>query len=269
VLEKPHVRHWTGFAPVADQLKAIPPSSHASSNVQPHRKSSGCSKWLTLRPTAEDDYVGVEHLSSRSLDNGSLARPGCSPESHLNERSYRALQDIRVKARVAALPPKASTRARRVLDAPSPNSPTRGQAYLGHRARWRNPSCDAHPQPPPETTRSSSAMARRPRSSKHSPSASPAGTSLQPQGQRVLALDLGALVSGSNFRGEFERAAQAVMEESSGHGELVAFIVKLSHRPGRARRWLPRRQQPDEAGLARANSTLVATTLTNIAPDRK
>ena len=48
------------------------------------------------------------------------------------------------------------------------------------------------------------------------------------KGRRVLALDIGALVAGSKFRGEFEERLKAVMDEiRSAQGEIVLFIDEI------------------------------------------
>jgi len=48
------------------------------------------------------------------------------------------------------------------------------------------------------------------------------------KGRRVLALDMGALVAGSKFRGEFEERLKAVMDEiRHAQGEIVLFIDEL------------------------------------------
>ena len=48
------------------------------------------------------------------------------------------------------------------------------------------------------------------------------------KGRRVLALDMGALVAGSKFRGEFEERLKAVMDEiRSAEGEIVLFIDEI------------------------------------------
>ena len=48
------------------------------------------------------------------------------------------------------------------------------------------------------------------------------------KGRRVLALDMGALVAGSKFRGEFEERLKAVMDEiRTAQGEIVLFIDEI------------------------------------------
>ena len=48
------------------------------------------------------------------------------------------------------------------------------------------------------------------------------------RGRRVLALDMGALVAGSKFRGEFEERLKAVIDEvKRGEGEVVLFIDEI------------------------------------------
>jgi ATP-dependent Clp protease ATP-binding subunit ClpC len=48
------------------------------------------------------------------------------------------------------------------------------------------------------------------------------------KGKRVLALDMGALIAGSKFRGEFEERMKAVLEEiHRAEGEIILFIDEL------------------------------------------
>jgi ATP-dependent Clp protease ATP-binding subunit ClpC len=48
------------------------------------------------------------------------------------------------------------------------------------------------------------------------------------KGRRVMALDMGALVAGSKFRGEFEERLKAVMDEVRGsQGEIILFIDEI------------------------------------------
>ncbi len=48
------------------------------------------------------------------------------------------------------------------------------------------------------------------------------------KGRRMIALDMGALVAGSKFRGEFEERLKAVLDEvRQGHGEIILFIDEI------------------------------------------
>ena len=48
------------------------------------------------------------------------------------------------------------------------------------------------------------------------------------KGHKVAALDMGALVAGSKFRGEFEERLKAVMDEiKSSKGEIILFIDEI------------------------------------------
>jgi ATP-dependent Clp protease ATP-binding subunit ClpB len=56
------------------------------------------------------------------------------------------------------------------------------------------------------------------------------------KGKRLLALDLGAMVAGSKFRGEFEERLKAVLREiESAGGEVVLFIDELHNLVGAGR----------------------------------
>ena len=47
------------------------------------------------------------------------------------------------------------------------------------------------------------------------------------QGKRLLTLDIGSLVAGTKYRGEFEERLKKVIEEIKGSGNCVLFIDEL------------------------------------------
>ena len=56
------------------------------------------------------------------------------------------------------------------------------------------------------------------------------------KGKRLLALDLGAMVAGSKFRGEFEERLKAVLKEiESANGEVILFIDEMHNLVGAGR----------------------------------
>lgn len=56
------------------------------------------------------------------------------------------------------------------------------------------------------------------------------------KGKSIIALDLGALVAGSKFRGEFEERLKAVLEEiKNSEGEIICFIDELHNLVGAGR----------------------------------
>ncbi|RJF86308.1 ATP-dependent chaperone ClpB [Oleomonas cavernae] len=47
------------------------------------------------------------------------------------------------------------------------------------------------------------------------------------KGKRLMALDLGAMVAGAKFRGEFEERLKAVLNEVTGSGDIILFIDEM------------------------------------------
>ena len=70
------------------------------------------------------------------------------------------------------------------------------------------------------------------------------------KGRRVLALDMGALVAGSKFRGEFEERLKSVMDEvKQGQREIILFLDEIHTMVGAGGgRGGDRRQQHAETG---------------------
>ena len=180
----------------------------------------------------KDDYVGVEHILIAISDNEESGTAGLLAESGITKEGiYKGLQEIRGTARVTS--PNAEShyqslerystdltalalegkldpvigreieirRVMQILNRRTKNNPVViGEAGVGKTAIVEG-------------------LAQRIAS----------GEVPEPlQGKRLLSLDIGSIVAGAKFRGEFEERLKAVMEETrAAEGEIVLFIDEL------------------------------------------
>ena len=180
----------------------------------------------------KDEYVGVEHLLIAIADNEESGSTRLLGEFGVNKEAiYRALQDIRGKQRVTSQSAesryqsleKYSTdltelakdgkldpvigrdvevrRVMQILNRRTKNNPVIiGEAGVGKTAIVEGLAQKVAAGDVPDNL----------------------------QDKRILALDMGALVAGSKFRGEFEERLKAVMDEvKQSEGEVILFIDEM------------------------------------------
>ncbi|MFN8506466.1 MAG: AAA family ATPase [Dehalococcoidia bacterium] len=180
----------------------------------------------------KDEYVGVEHLLIAIADNEESGANRLLAEFKVTKEAiYRALQDIRGKARVTSPTAESSyqslekyatdltklaedgkldpvigrelevRRVMQILNRRSKNNPVIiGEAGVGKTAIVEGLAQRVASGDVPENLKD----------------------------KRIHALDMGALVAGSKFRGEFEERLKAVMEEvKASDGQVILFIDEL------------------------------------------
>ena len=180
----------------------------------------------------KDDYVGVEHLLIAIADE----REGASAEilegaEVSKERIYRALQEVRGTARV---------------DSPTAESKYQAlEKYSRDLTEYaRQGKLDPTVGRDVEIARVMQVLNRRTKNNPVIVGEAGVGKTAIVEGlaqrivagdvparlkdKRILALDMGMLLAGSKFRGEFEERLQAVMREvKEAAGEIILFIDEL------------------------------------------
>ncbi len=144
----------------------------------------------------KDEFIGTEHLliamagEEKGEAAGILHRFGID-----QEKVYRALQEIRGGHRVT------DARVIQILTRRTKNNPVIiGDAGVGKTAIAEGLAQKIVADDVPNSLK----------------------------GRRVMALDMGALVAGSKFRGEFEERLKAVMDEvRQAQGEIILFIDEI------------------------------------------
>ena len=180
----------------------------------------------------KDEYVGVEHLLIAIADNEESGATRLLAEFGVTKEGiYRALQEIRGSSRVT-----------------SPNAESRYQSLARYSTDLTELAAQNKLDPvigrEVEVRRVMQILNRRTKNNPVIIGEAGVGKTAIVEGlaqrlkagdvpdnlkdKRLLALDMGALVAGSKFRGEFEERLKAVMEEvKQSNGEVILFIDEL------------------------------------------
>jgi len=180
----------------------------------------------------KDDYVGVEHILIAIADERAGEAARILKESNIDkERIYRALQEVRGGARV---------------DSPTAESKYKAlEKYsIDLTEAARQGKLDPVIGREDEIKRVMQVLNRRTKNNPVIIGEAGVGKTAIAEGfaqkvvagdvpenlkeKRVLALDMGAMVAGAKFRGEFEERLKAVMDEiKRAQGEVIVFIDEI------------------------------------------
>ena len=181
----------------------------------------------------KDEFVSTEHLLLALAAEGARDEAAQNPAAARRHaaRVLEALASVRGLAAGHRPEPRGQVPGARALRPRPDRAGAQGQARPGHRPRRGDPARHPGPLAPHEEQPGPDRRAGR-RQDRHRRGTRPAHRQRDVPGglknKRIVALDLGALVAGAKYRGEFEERLKAVLKEiTDAAGQVILFIDEL------------------------------------------